>query len=897
MRPLPRPFDRLAAGLEAEIDVAGSDLLTRRMLTKDLAFPLAERDAFGLRGLLPDRVMSIEEQVELEVEHLRRKDDELEQYIGLAALQDRNATLFYRVLAEHVEEFLPVVYTPTVGRACQEYSHILRRTRGLWITPDDVDRVPELLRHAPYVDVRLIVVTDNERILGLGDQGAGGMAIPIGKLALYTAACGIHPALTLPVSLDVGTDNETLLADPLYIGHREPRLRGAAYDALVEAFVDGTQEVWPGCLIQWEDFKGTNALRILDRYRDRAPSFNDDIQGTAAVVVAGVIAGARALGRPLADTRVVLAGAGAAGIGIARLLRQALVADGLDEAAASRAIVLVDSRGLVHVGRSDLDDHKRALAASLEAVTDLGLASDEPPGLEAVVRGVRPTVLVGTTGIAGAFPEAVIRAAADGVDRPIILPLSNPTSLCEAAPARHPALDRRPGHHRDRLAVPLGPDRRGVAGDRAGEQRVRVPGPRPRDHCVGGERRHRRHGPRRGPSAGRLRQRRAPRRRSALPTDSRPAIRVGSDRPGRGAEGGRRGRRRVAGRRRPRGRAPWRGLVAGVCAIRAGSPAASYVVALSPRRRIAARFFGFHLPNFTFPGAAPEELFPRFAELATTAEAEGFDMVSVMDHFYQIGGIGPEEDPMMEGYSTLAALAARTNRVRLATVVTGVTYRNPALLAKTVTTLDVISGGRAILGIGAAWNEDEHQGYGFEFPPIGERMDRLDEALTICRLMFTEDRPSFEGRHFRIERALNSPRPLQPGGPRIMVGGGGEQRTLRIAAKHADMTNWLGTVEVMLHKNEVLLRHCEAEGRDPATIVRTVTFPMLLAETEKEAKSHLEEVPMHRRHLMPPGTPEMAADFIRPYIDAGFEAFIFRTVVPTTPEAVRLAGEVARLLR
>ena len=326
-----------------------------------------------------------------------------------------------------------MVYTPTVGRACQD-SHILRRTRGLWLTPDDVDRVPELLRHAPYVDVRLIVVTDNERILGLGDQGAGGMAIPIGKLALYTAACGIHPALTLPVSLDVGTDNETLLADPLYIGHRAPRLRGAAYDALVEAFVHGTQEVWPGCLIQWEDFKGTNALRILERYRDRAPSFNDDIQGTAAVVVAGVIAGSRALGRPLADTRVVLAGAGAAGIGIARLLRQALIADGLDEAAASRAIVLVDSRGLVHVGRGDLDDHKRALAASLEAVTDLGLTSDEPPGLEAVIRSVRPTVLVGTTGIAGAFPEAVIRAAADGVDRPIILPLSNPTSLCEAAP-------------------------------------------------------------------------------------------------------------------------------------------------------------------------------------------------------------------------------------------------------------------------------------------------------------------------------------------------------------------------------------------------------------------------------------------------------------------------------
>jgi malic enzyme len=435
MRPLPPPFDRIAAGLPATVDVSGSALLTRRLLTKDLAFPAAERDAFGLRGLLPDRVLTIEEQVDLEVEHLRRKEDDLERYIGLAALQDRNATLFYRVLAEHVEEFLPVVYTPTVGRACQEYSHILRRTRGVWITPDDVGRIPEVLRNAPYEDVRLIVVTDNERILGLGDQGAGGMAIPIGKLALYTAACGIHPALTLPVSLDVGTDNKALLADPLYIGHRAPRLRGAAYDALVEAFVNGVQEVWPGCLIQWEDFKGTNALRILDRYRERVPSFNDDIQGTAAVVVAGVFAGARALGRSVADTRVVLAGAGAAGIGIARLLSQALLAEGLPEEAVRRAVVLVDSHGLVHVGRDDLDDHKRALAASLEAVSDLGLAGDAPPGLEAVIRAVRPTVLVGTTGIAGAFSEAVIRAAAAGTDRPIVLPLSNPTSLSEAAPA------------------------------------------------------------------------------------------------------------------------------------------------------------------------------------------------------------------------------------------------------------------------------------------------------------------------------------------------------------------------------------------------------------------------------------------------------------------------------
>jgi malic enzyme len=435
MRPLPSPYDAIVAGRTASIALRSSELLGARLLTKDLAFEADEREVFGLTGLLPDRVVTIEEQVALELEHLRRKDDPLEQYIGLSALQDRNATLFYRLLAEHAEEFLPIVYTPTVGRACQEFSHILRRTRGLWITPRDVDRIPQVLRHSPYDDVRLIVVTDNERILGLGDQGAGGMAIPIGKLALYTAASGLHPSVTLPVSLDVGTDNPLLLADPLYLGHRAPRLRGAAYDELIEAFVAGVLEVWPGCLIQWEDFKQHIALRILDRYRDRVCSFNDDIQGTAAVVLGGLLAGMRLLRSRLVDQRIVIAGAGAAGIGIARLIRLAMLADGATGDQARAAIALVDSHGLVHVERPRLEADKRELAWPAADVVALGLDPAGTAPLEEVVRALRPTVLLGATGRAGTFDRPLIERLAEAVDRPIVMPLSNPTQACEAQPA------------------------------------------------------------------------------------------------------------------------------------------------------------------------------------------------------------------------------------------------------------------------------------------------------------------------------------------------------------------------------------------------------------------------------------------------------------------------------
>jgi malic enzyme len=438
VRPLPQPFDDIAAGRPASVRLRSSALLGARLLTKDLAFPADERRAFGLDGLLPDRILTIEDQLELELEHLRRKDDPLEQYIGLAALQDRNATLFYRLLAEHTEEFLPIVYTPTVGLACQEFSHILRRTRGLWITPDDRGRIAEVLDHSPYEDVRLIVVTDNERILGLGDQGAGGMAIPIGKLALYTAASGIHPALTLPMSLDVGTDNPLLLADPLYVGHRAPRLRGAAYDELVEEFVEAVAARWPGCVLQWEDFKGPNALRLLERYRDRICSFNDDVQGTAAVVLGGLLAAMRSRREPLRDQRIVIAGAGAAGIGIARLLRLAMVEDGASADEARLAVAATDSRGLVHDGRTALDADKRSVARPFAVLADDGFAPStpsRPPALAEVVRVLRPTVLLGATGMPGTFDEPIVRSMTERALHPIVMPLSNPTAACEATPA------------------------------------------------------------------------------------------------------------------------------------------------------------------------------------------------------------------------------------------------------------------------------------------------------------------------------------------------------------------------------------------------------------------------------------------------------------------------------
>ena len=308
-------------------------------------------------------------------------------------------------------------------------------------------------------------------------------------------------------------------------------------------------------------------------------------------------------------------------------------------------------------------------------------------------------------------------------------------------------------------------------------------------------------------------------------------------------------------------------------------------------------WFGLHLPSYTHPDTPPERSFDRVVEQARAAEDAGFRLVTVMDHLYQISGIGQVDEPMLEGWSVLAALARETSRVRLGTLVTGVTYRNPALLAKQASTLDVISGGRAIFGLGAAWNDVEHRGYGFEFPSIGERMDRLEEALAIAKAMFTEDRPTFRGRHYRIEQVLNVPRPIQPGGPPILVGGGGEQRTLRIAARYADVTHWfpLG-YETLARKTAILAGYCEAIGRDPSTVERTMASPVIVARSEAEAKQAIDRLPADRRPHFRAGTPEQAAHVLRPYIEAGFTGFTFNNTVYKTPEQIAVVGELLKLV-
>jgi malic enzyme len=412
------------------VDTRGESLLRNPLTNKGSAFTEAERTALGLHGLVPPAVSTMEQQLARVYENYRAKQTPLERYIHLISLQDRNETLFFRLVHEHVDEMMPIVYTPVVGEACQQFSHIFRRARGLYISHQQRHQIDAVLRNHSRPPA-VIVVTDGERILGLGDQGIGGMGIPTGKLALYTACAGIPPSLTLPIVLDVGTDNEERLNDPLYLGLRHKRIRGRDYQDFIDRFVEAVIRVYPSAVLQWEDFLKANAIAQLARFRDRLCTFNDDIQGTAAVVVAGVFAALRITGQAMRDQRVVLGGAGASAQGIANLLVSALREAGLSAEEARRRICTVDSRGLVTEARAEMEDFKATYARPVAEVATYTCRNPAHITLEETIRNFAPTILVGTSGTPGLFTEDVVRAMAAINDRPIVFPLSNPTSKSE----------------------------------------------------------------------------------------------------------------------------------------------------------------------------------------------------------------------------------------------------------------------------------------------------------------------------------------------------------------------------------------------------------------------------------------------------------------------------------
>jgi malate dehydrogenase (oxaloacetate-decarboxylating) len=412
------------------IPYAGPALLEMPLLNKGSAFTREERLEFNLVGLLPQNVESIEEQAERAYHQYQRCHSDLERHIHLRAIQDDNETLYYHMVMEHLEEMLPIIYTPTVGQACEEFSSIYRSHRGLFISYPDRERMEDILRSATKDKVKVIVVTDGERILGLGDQGIGGMGIPIGKLALYTACGGISPAYTLPIMLDVGTNNQALLDNPMYMGWRHPRISQEEYDAFLEDFIAAVKRRWPNVLLQFEDFAQANAVPLLERYRDQLCCFNDDVQGTAAVAVGTLMAACQARDETIADQRVVFVGAGSAGCGIAEQVVTAMQAEGLSEKQARRRVFMVDREGLVTSDQEWLRDFQRRLAHDPELVAEW-----QDQSLLEVARHIKPTVLIGVSGQPGLFSEEVIRAMHAGCERPVIMPLSNPTSRVEAVPA------------------------------------------------------------------------------------------------------------------------------------------------------------------------------------------------------------------------------------------------------------------------------------------------------------------------------------------------------------------------------------------------------------------------------------------------------------------------------
>lgn len=417
-----------------EVDFDGFEILHNPILNKGSAFTREERRLFNLDGFLPPAVCSLEEQAVRSYENYVNKPTDIERYIFLRSLQDRNEVLFYALLNAHLKEMIGIIYTPTVGQACQKYSHIFRYTRGIFLSPDNIDRADDVFQSLPYRNIEAIVVTDSEGILGLGDQGIGGMGIPVGKLSLYVAGAGFNPANCLPVTLDVGTDNIELLNDPLYLGTRQRRLRGEQYFDFVDRFVQAVKRNFPHALLQWEDFSKQNAFTLLDKYRNDIPSFNDDVQGTGAVVVSGIKGALRIKKEELIDQVFVVFGAGAAGIGVARQIQAALQRKGLAEEEARERIFVLDSNGLLLEGRTHREDYKKSFSRSRELLQRWGVPAAENIYLPQVIEWAKPTVLIGLSGTAGAFTEDIVRAMKQNCPQPIIFPLSNPTNKAEATP-------------------------------------------------------------------------------------------------------------------------------------------------------------------------------------------------------------------------------------------------------------------------------------------------------------------------------------------------------------------------------------------------------------------------------------------------------------------------------